>query len=461
MMKKHLLALACLMAAPGLTASVGAQEMEGTTYGLESITLDGQDSYFYGILRVSDNGRYAVASDSEDSYAGVLWDAESKEFRFVNDYTGSKYDGVILEDVADDGMMVGGYPALVEDGDGGSYYCWHPGYKYLGGEWVDLPLPGNANLKYPMDLDYCSYATRVSPDGRVVCGEVYLTEERPDGTRSYWQPMLWYLDESGDLAGTRTFMGLEYGNQGFVVYDMNDDGSVIVGMVTSERGDFLPAMIRDGELVWLAGPDLVDEGGWWAEYGEDGAMKEYFWEGIANSIDGDGFVYYYYSDGDGTLHGVVENIYSGDRTEYDTYVSCGTGDFIVGMSTVLSGTKVDLSSLYTVMNMSGDATVLAGAGLGNTSWGEQFNYPALIVLDETPVSSGIGQATDDCPGIGIKRNGDVITVHGGCDGVELFSASGRSIARAGNIVNLGGLPAGVYILRVSRQGKTQSYKVAK
>ncbi len=427
-----------------------------TLVEVPSVKLDGYDSSFYGLFRVSNNGKYAVASDSEDSYAGVLWERESNDITFVNNYTGEKSNGVILSDVADDGMMVGAYPALVTSEDGSEYYCWHPGYKYIDGEWVDLPLPENTNLKYPLDMDYCSYAVRVSSDSRIVLGEIYIMDEN---SKSHWEPMQWFLDENGELIGTQMFGDMDFGNVGFQAYDMTDDGSVIVGMITSIRGDMQPAMIRDGELKILAGPELVNvEGELWWEFDENGEVKEWWWEGIANCIDKDGNVYYYYFDGDGEQHNIVENIYTGEKTEYDDIVACGTGGLVLGMSKVLASDKpIDISALYTALNVSDDGTVIAGGGVGTESYGYYFNYPALIVLEESPITSSIKAMKLD--GINISREGNTISISGDYDKAELINAAGMQVASSKGNLDLSGMANGMYIIKISKGNTTKVYKI--
>ncbi|MCD8291507.1 MAG: T9SS type A sorting domain-containing protein [Prevotella sp.] len=454
MSKKFLLISAILLTASFSHLSAAEQDtIPGTVFGVQSVKLDGYDSSFYGIFRVSNNGKYAVASDTSDSYAGILWERESNSITYVNNYTGEKANGVILNDVSNDGMMVGDYPAPTE-----SSFCWQPGYKYPDKDWVELPLPENTNLKYPTDIDYCSQAIRVSSDGRVVLGEVYLYYTE---TKSHWEPMLWFLDEEGNVTGTQTFEDLEYGNQGFQGYDMSDDGSVIVGMMTSARGDMLPTVIQDGVMRWLDGPELTwnESENRWLEYDENGVMKEYYWEGMANCIDKDGNVYYYYSNGDGVQHNVVENIYTGEKREYDKIVSCGVGSLVLGMTVVASDRPIDMSALYSAINVSDDGTVIAGGGLGVESYGSYFNYPALIVLDESPIETSIKAMKLD--GINISRNGNTISISGDFDRAEMFNATGMQVASSKGDIDLNSMTNGMYIIRVSKGNATNVYKILK
>ncbi len=410
MNKKTLLPALLAMIIPAISAMDGgqlaAQDITSTFVGVASVVADGEDCPFYGTFRVSDNGEYAVASDSETSYAGLLWTRSTNEIQYVNDFTGSKYDGVILCDVANDGRMVGAYPGYQTNATTGvQFQCWTPAYKYINGQWVDLPLPANTCLSYPMDLDYCTFAKRISPNGRLILGEAYLITDSLLSSGSYkkfWEPILWVLDESGAVTETRTFENLPYGGQGFIPYDMTDDGSVIVGMAENVRGEQLPAMIKDNELVFLAAPVLtmltttVDDTDYYyyREYDADGNEQEYFWDGgIVNCIDDDMNIYYYYTDGANQFYSYVENIATGEKTQYPSYVACGTGGVVLGLSTVFAtGKDFSLDELYTALNIADDGTVIAGGGLGE-AYSENYNFPALVTLSESPLAAGIKTPT--------------------------------------------------------------------
>ncbi len=432
-----------------LTASAQQDSIKSNFVEAQYVTLDGYDSSVWGSFRVSNNGKYAVASDqSGDSYAGILWTREDNSITYVNDYTGEKADGVLLYDVADDGMMVGAFPTTVD----GSF-CWVPGYMYPGKEWVELPLPENTNMTHAYDLDYCSYAVCVSSDSRVILGEVdlYITE-----TTSRWEPMLWFLDENGNVTGTKTFEDQDYGHQGFMGYDMTDDGSVIVGNVTSIRGDQLPVIIRDGVLTWIDGPTLtyVESDGRWEDIDEaTGEEHEFFWEGTVMSLDKDGNMYYYYTDGDGVPYYIVENIYTGEKTSYDALLSCGVGGMVLGNTIVACERPFDMQGLYAALNVSDDGTVIAGCGY-NEVYG--YTYPALLVLDESPIETGIKAMKLD--GININRNGNTISISGDYDKAEIFNATGMKVAAGKGNLELPGNTNGMYIIRVSKGNNAKVYK---
>ncbi len=299
-----LVMLSCAMAANALSISSSMSYWS-------TAELDGESEDLYGTLRVSDNGEYAVGYDGENIYTAYIWERATGELTFASEYTGSKREGAsVLNDVSNNGKMVGATRASYTHEDGTTNTCWLPAFRYVDSdEYTVLPCPDYCVTKYPYDLDYNSFAYRVSPDGKVICGEMYLTD--PILEKSRFEPYLWFLDDDDNVIDTQSFYGLEYGNQGVEIYDMSDDGSIIVGMVTSARGDFMPMYIMDGELHTLAGPDLVwsDDNNRWEQQDENGDyIDEEVWEGIASSIDGDGNIYYYNIDGQGQATYGIYNV---------------------------------------------------------------------------------------------------------------------------------------------------------
>ncbi len=356
--------------------------------------LDGETENLIGILRVSDNGEYAVGYDGENLYGAYYWQRATGELTFAGEYAGTKYDGdpAILNDVANNGMMVGAHRTTITKTDGTSITIWVPAYRFIDSEeWHYLPLPDEAVLSYPYDMEYNSFAYRVSPDAKVICGEMYVAD--PVLGKNRFEPMLWILDDEQNVVSTQTFYGLEYGNQGVEIYDMSDDGSVIVGMVTSNRGDFMPMFIQDGVLNTLDGPTLTwvaDDNRWEHLDANGDEIDEEFWEGVATYIDNSGNIYYYNLDGDCNYTYYTFNVTTGERKEYDQFVTCGSYGVVVGMGQVVESPKdFDLAGIYTVLSMSDDATVFAGAGMAYTSWGDGYNYPAIVVLDESALDDGI------------------------------------------------------------------------
>ncbi len=446
-----------------------------TSYSMDTAPLDGEETALYGTLRVSDNGKFAVGSDNESCHAAYLWDADTKQFTFLNEYTGSKSGGMIATDVADDGTVCGAFITEGEDADGNITRQYRPGYKPSGKDWVELPLPDNAYKKWfgTSYIDYAPTAERISPDGKLVLGlmQQTVTDAATGKATNPWLPVLWKIADDGTVSTTQ-YMDCGYEGGTFVPYDMSDDGSIIVGMAESVRGDQLPAMIKDGKFEFIAEPRLQLKEGYedlYIEVDENGEPIEggMYWTGIANFIDDDKNVYLYYSDGNETLHNVIYNAVTGEKRVLDIsgIVSCGTDGWTLGINsiyggstTVLEGNKVDLSGLATVLSVSDDGTVVAGAGVG-VAYGEQYNYPELLVLSGSPLTTGIQSVALE--GVSLQREGNSLTVSGDYDRAELFNVAGQYLASGKGTFNLSGLDKGLYIMKVSKGGKSEVYKIMK
>ncbi len=463
--------------------SVTAQdEIETTLYTpgqLEIIDEEGEswDVDLYGTIRVSNNGKYAVGCDIEACYAGYLWDAETGSFTIINEASGERVNAVLAYDVSDDGTIVGAVPVTYEASDGSDSIAWEPAYKPLGKDWVTLPMPEYANTKYNNPKYYSmsyipAYGKRVSPDGKVIGGVCWYAEYDAAGKyTNFYKPVLWTIGDDGE-ATLKEFNDLEYKGQGFILYDINDDGSVIVGKHETVRGDQCPAYIKDGVMDYLASPILVLRDGYTDVYDEVGDDVGAYWIGLVNFLDASGNAYYYYSDGGGVLHNAVwnvyteETIYSGedDDSGYDNLVLCGTGsDFIVGMqyitygpATVLAGQDVDISEMSTVMSVSDDGLTLAGATLQTSSL-ESYNSPAVMVLSS--LATGISSTLSDDKSVLISKNGNTLSISGEYTSAELIDTAGRHIGNVNKAISLSGMPAGVYLLKVESKGKKLVYKI--
>lgn len=463
------------------SSAAGQDEIETTLYTPGQIEIIDEEGYswetdLYGTIRVSNNGKYAVGCDIEVCYAGYLWDAETGSFSLLNEASGERVDAVMAYDVADDGTVVGAVPVTYEASDGSDSIAWEPAYKPLGKDWVTLPVPENANTNYN-DPRYYSinyvpvYGRRVSPDGKVIGGVCWYAEYNKAGKyTSFWKPVLWTIGDDGE-AELKEFNDLEYKGQGFILYDISDDGSVIVGKLETERGDQCPAYIKDGVMDYLAAPVLELREGYTDVYDEVDGEGSY-WIGLVNFLDASGNAYYYYTDGSGILHNMVwnvyteETIYSGedDESGYDNLVQCGTGaDFIVGMqyksygpATILAGEDVDLSEMSTVMSMSDDGLTLAGATLQSSLW-ETYNSPAVMVLSKS--ASGIRSTLSDDKSVLVSKNGNTLSISGDYTSAELLDSAGRHIGNVNKTISLSEITTGVYLLKVESKGKKLVYKI--
>ncbi len=462
--------LGCLPLAA--TAQITSTLYEWKTVTVE-YTEDGvteiEDDALGGSLRVSDNGRYAVGTCDDYPYASYIVDINALEqgdttaFAFLKTpITGERVDKLKAFDVSDDGLIVGGY---IED------YLWQPGTTRLGANWQPLSIPSQAITTYFSYAnawsDVC-IAKRISPDGTVVLGQFscYDTATYTDGTTSYsyfWEPCLWYVDPTtGEQTGIKEFYGLAYKGQGFIPWDMNDDGSIIVGMAETQRGDQCPALIRNGALEYIRCPELVEEAGnydnpVWLEVGlESGGA---IWTGRACCIDNSNNVYYYYKDGTGTLWGCKWNINTDERTEYaDHHVSSGTDGLMLGMETQYYGMAMifegdesladQVAQICAPSSVSDDGRIIAGDGIQVNDYGYYEKYPAMLIFSQSPIDAGIQTAT---------ATGN----HAHRDGTEIFSATGSLLRRMASGCNLSALPHGIYIIKETTNGQPVTRKIMK
>ncbi|MCD8290870.1 MAG: T9SS type A sorting domain-containing protein [Prevotella sp.] len=463
--------LFCVSVVAAIACPTNLKAQEITSEVREYRTVMDTEDYEWdianGILRVSDNGKYAVCSAPNNyPYPAMFVDIESNEVTFLNTITGEYQDKLIVEDVANDGLMGGSYIARLTSSTGSDSLVWHPGVRYLDGDWIDLPLPEKAlteYLSYDTSLpdEYTHFVKRVSPDGKVLLGQVWYQDTvEVDGVQkygTYYEPMLWYFDpDTKTCTGMKEFRELPYTGQGFIPYDMTDDGSVIVGMSETAIGDQCPAYIKDGEIVFLETPS--DDGVFWAG-------------GMASCIDNDGNIYYKYPD-DSTnslVHSGKYNVYTGERTYYPDsigHVMCGTPGLVIGMTESMYGpcavfegdTSLSVSGLTYPENISDDGKVIAGANLDVSSY-SPYDYPALLVFSDSPVQSGIRTIRLD--GIALNKRGNIITISGDYDKAEIINAAGQVCGYTDSYVDMSGLANGIYMIKVCKGNQTNVYKIMK
>ena len=497
-MKKLILPLAALTVA----ASAFAQN-DPEVFNYESDMLDGFETpmFMFGgepcLFRVSDNGQYAVGVEYESFHASFMWTNETNTVEWLNTPISDKNTGItIAYDVANDGTVAG---ASVDDN-----LLLHPAIKPLGCDWIQLPMPEDLwytkwNYKQP---DYASVAKRISSDGKTVCGYIYV--QTAEGKLLWW-PILWKLNDNNEVIETVEFRdaGIEHV---FQLYDMSDDGSVIVGMYENERGEQLPAYIKDGKISYFAAPVLTEcninkNGDYirtnpetgkvevWAvdgdtdrladvqdtesvgtiawELDENGFPYDYYWGGgVASFIDDDFNVYYYYSDQKG-LNSIVENIKTGEKKYYgNDIVACGTRGMVIGGSLgnirVLEGPDVNVSGLASPQSIADDATVIAGGNIGSAD-GNQFNFPALLIFDESPLNGWVpnGVKAVEIKAYNVAVEGGVLNIAGEFEAAELYDAAGRKVAEFTGAYDMNGLANGLYIVKIQSNGTNYVQKVVK
>ncbi len=420
-----------------------------------------------GQLRVSDNGKYAVGSDIVMIHGAYMWTAESNTLEFLNPLTTDKNDqAIIANDVADDGTIAGSFVLKISE----SVKEFRPGIKPLNGEWIELPLPEYVKKTY-MSYKYpnqAQMAKRISADGKVICGEISYHFVDADGSMP-WLPVIWKIKDDNTIELIE-FIDIDFNSNGFIPYDMSQDGSIITGVAYSKRGEDLPAIIRDGKLEYLAAPVLLwdEAGSRWIEEGfETEGGPEYFWgNGCVNCIDNDMNIYYFYSDGYGIFHSCVKNLITGEMKEFEQPVSCGTNGWILGVSelggygnsVVIEGTQVDISELNSVLNVSNDGKVLAGCGVAQNEI-EAYAYPELIVLSDSPLAA-VKKVNFNAPKVTLANN--LLTIAGEYDKAEVYNVAGQLVATVnGSHLDINNFATGLYIVKVMVGDQTNSYKVMK
>lgn len=424
--------------------NVSAQDVTATVTSFKTCMLDGEEVPLAGTLRVSDNGKYAVGYDDENggfTYAAYLVDVETMKMTYLNDYTGSKNDGLKVFDVSDDGTIVGTFLNHYTSSTGRDSLVWTIGYKPLNGDWVDLPLPEKANKKWLSYFSDSPDGRLISPDGKVICAVVQMAWNDEDGKyHSVWAPVIYHIDGEGKVTMKEIDYNMLLGHgQGLYVYDMTDDGRYVVGRGEASNGGGLPMMYdtQENKYIQLNKVKIEDS--------EDG---DYFTEGQAMFIDNEKNVYLTYKDAYGKIHSEIYNITTGETKDLPSgiNVSCGIPGFVLGSSsyygpaTVIEGPSVSLSPMSAVLSMSDDGKVLAGCGYTSSEYGE-WNYPAITVLSGTP--SGVK---------GVQADG----VSVGADKAEVFNVQGQNVGSS-----LSGLSHGMYVVKGVKDGKAYTRKVVK
>ncbi len=395
---------------------------------------DGYADDLYGVLRVADNGRYLVGNNglTWPYYSSFMVDLTTLSLRQLNAATGEPEDFLYLQDVSDAGAMVGSHTVDDVTSAGESYHRWTPCVMFQDSTFVDLPFPEG----YPIesfqvsdsyaDVFYTAQAKRISADGRVILGQLMLPDtivaEDTIHTANYFEPYLWYFDpDSQECTGVKKFT-LDYASvNGFIPYDMTDDGSIVVGRWTTEVGDVEPAVVysdAEGDHLLLL---------------RESAGETYWSGGCASCIDNDGNIYYVYpsddayydDDGYAIVYSAKYNIYSGVDVDYGRgVVVCGANGLVVGMEQAGEGPCIvfegddtlDLTALKRVENISDDATIVAGADVVTTSY-SVANVPAFIV-------------------IGSGDSAGITLYHVETTATEVFSLSGERLATPHRGINI-------------------------
>lgn len=436
--------LLLLAAMAGLTCGVSAQE-EATLYNFNDATfeIDGYPTPVCGVFNhVSNNGKFAVGFDELISFTSYWWNIDDPNTLNMAWDISKGYS--TLNDVTDDGVMVGSVDSLLA---GETIIRHWPATFTPDGGWKLLPVPeayssDQSNEWSSMRTINCVRA--VSADGKYMAGQVYVGTGEVDEDFGIEKvnllPVLW---ENGEMKKVYSDIGISQ----FYVYGVSEDGNVIVGVNTAENGGQNPAYIKDGKLYEVF--NCTDP------------ETNTFNGGILSSIDADGNMYGYFMDDEG-MYKYFECKASGDVVYFDQLVTCAGGEYKYGPSVAydVNGEAHDVPAggLYSLLDCSTDGNVLVGGGTVDVGFGV-LNCPAVIVSKNT---SGISKSEMIKNDISIDyRKGGALYVNGEYNSAEIYSVGGTLVLKGGqgDAFNLSSLPSGTYVVKVSYDGGTKTFKV--
>ncbi len=463
-MRKRLLLSAMMLVASA--ASALAQNY--TSYGFTStVFTDHEGNTFapYGVLRkVSDNGQYAVGTDTECFYSSFMWKAENpSEIECVN----ATLNRISAFDVSNDGTIVGGYEKR-EDWE--TKDIMYPAYKPLDGEWQTLPVHIDASEYYmTINDEWVNTARAITPDGKFIAGQghrklgevwnstlnkvsdvadiiVYLWEKKGDtyeltafddlATKAV------YLNEATNSFETK-YDSVSYD---FMVYDISDDGKTIMGVNFAESGGQNPAFIRDGKLY-----QLLDCGEEETPYEERSFAGGVIWTG----------------DRQGNMYGYIELDPVGDaeRGEMKYFIFTTDNKMIYVNNQVIGVTDAG-NYITTDCNMthpqsaSNDGKVIVGGGT-TTLYGTAVNTPEVL-YDPNYVDGIDAIKASDNVSIDYRACGTLF-VDGEYASAQLYNVSGALLdgGKQGKIFSLANRANGTYIVKVNTAEGVKSFKVVK
>lgn len=267
-------------------AAVSAQEANYYNFrDLKVLDLDDEMTSVWGsITSVSNDGKYAVGSDWDLTYHSWLWQAIGAEGEPTYATTSERPADNIVLAINDAGMGVGSF----YDETIGMVV---PGYRTLDGAWHRLEQPAYAQTMNQTwkkgqyndsGLPYIPTAYYVSNDGKHIGGWTYAAggsdDDRP-GFDAKLHGFFWHLNDAGEyVLQDLTDLDLSETQQGFRPYAMNEEGTIMAGLVQrDDNGIFEPAAIIDGQLVIVIEATAGD----FSEAGEKGTD-----EGSCFSVSG-------------------------------------------------------------------------------------------------------------------------------------------------------------------------------
>lgn len=315
------------------------------------------------------------------------------------------------------------------------------------GGWKLLPVPENyssdqSNEFSPTRTLNCVRA--VSSDGKYMAGQVYVSTGEIDEDfgieKVYLLPVVW---ENNEIKKVYDDLGINT----FYVYGISEDGNTVVGVNTAENGGQNPAYIKDGKLYNV--------------FSCDDPETNTFNGGILCSIDAEGNMYGYFLD-DNDTYKYFSVKADGSIVYFDQLVTCAGGGYKFGPSVAYDengeAQAVPAGGMYSLLDCSTDGKVLAGGETIDIGFGV-VNCPAMIVSKgDTGISKPEAVKSD----VSIDyRKGGTLYVNGEYNSAEIYGVGGNLVMKGGQgeAFNLSSLPSGTYVVKVSYNGGSKTFKV--
>ena len=426
------------------------------------------------VVSVSPNGRYAVTA-ATDMNLSYIWNVENPaEFVLVEAPNNNKIE---LYGVTDDGMAVGGYYV----GDSKFQPC-----IVVNGEIKDLPST-------PMAMNN-NFARCVTADGKVIGGYIaYRDPESEVGMR--YRPCFWRLNDQGeyDLELDSELALPEH--QGFITNCISPDGSALGGRLYCAAGSEIPALYKDGELIYWNELETKIEPfeykgqviGYYENYYIDGMKDGCKGEYVIGEFTGaDAWGNFYgfrtivdWASEDGedyqlSKYAFVYNIMADEFTDYPQgggisnfstglgqdckYIFCNGDRMLVSEGDTeevksVSGTLgfTNASTMTAVLSASADGRILGGTRQEvHPATGEMMYYPFIVVLDEPLVEAPVGLGVEVIP----AEEGSVIVLSAGrvdfagAEG-EVYDMEGRKVGAGSSVA----VPAGFYVVKCGQESR--------
>lgn len=427
-----------------LSCGASAQE-EATLYNFNDAVfiIEGYETPVCGVFNhVSNNGKYAVGADDQISMTSYYWSADAPDV--INMAWDPSRGYSTLNDVTNDGVMAGSVDSLLT---GETYVRQWPATFTLDGGWKLLPVPENyssdqSNEFNSMRTINCVRA--VSSDGKYMAGQVYVSTGEIDEDFGIEKvkllPVVW---ENNEIKKVYDDLGINT----FYVYGISEDGNTVVGVNTAENGGQNPAYIKDGKLYNV--------------FSCDDPETNTFNGGILCSIDAEGNMYGYFLDENDTYKYFSVKA-DGSIVYFDQLVTCAGGGYKFGPYVAYDengeAQAVPAGGMYSLLDCSTDGKVLAGGETINIGFGV-VSCPAMIV---SKGATGISKPEAIKSDVSIDyRKGGTLYVNGEYNSAEIYGVGGNLVMKGGQgeAFNLSSLPSGTYVVKVSYNGGSKTFKV--